>query len=77
LATAPENGQFLCGPKISGADIIMIFPLEAANGRAGLTKDTHPKLVEYIERLHEREAYKKAIKKVEDTTGEKFDMTLG
>jgi glutathione S-transferase len=77
IASSPENGQFLCGPKLTGADIIMIFPLEAAHGRAGLTADKYPKLSAYIERLHKREAYQRAIKKVEETTGETFDMALG
>jgi glutathione S-transferase len=77
MASSPENGQFLCGRNLTGADIIMIFPLEAAHGRAGLTAEKYPKLSAYIGRLHEREAYKRAIKKVEETTGEKFDMALG
>lgn len=77
IATSPGGGQFLCGSKLTGADIIMVFPLEAAHGRAGLTADKYPKLVEYINRLHQREAYKRAIKKVEEVTGENFDMTLG
>jgi glutathione S-transferase len=55
----------------------MIFPLEAAHVRAGLAADKYPKLAAYIERLHGREAYQNAIKKVEETTGEKFDMSLG
>jgi len=73
ISTAPENGQFLCGPKLTGADIMMIFPLDAAGG-AGLTAEKYPKLTAYIQRLQEREAYTKAVKKVEDITGEKFSV---
>jgi len=72
LATSPDNGKFLAGSKLTGADIMMVFPLEAGQGRTGLTKEKYPKLIEYLEMLHGREAYKRAIKKVEDTTGEPF-----
>jgi len=70
LATSPENGEFICGPHLTGADILMVFPLEAANGRTGLTKEKHPKTIAYVERLQARPAYKKAVQKIIDETGE-------
>ncbi|KAF2673617.1 glutathione S-transferase [Microthyrium microscopicum] len=76
LATSPQNGKFLAGPELSGADIMMIFPLEVAPGRSGLTKEKYPKILEYVDMIHNREAYKRAIKKVEDATGEKFSISL-
>jgi len=76
LATSPNGGEFLCGPGLTGADIMMIFPLEAAQWRAGLTKEKYPKLSAYIARLQQREAFQRAIKKIEDITGEKYNPSL-
>jgi len=76
LATSPQSGKFFAGPDLSGADIMLEYPLSAARGRAGLNKEKHPKLWEYVDILHEREAYKRAIKKAESTTGKEFTMKL-
>lgn len=64
MKTAPNGGHFLCGDKLSGADILMIFPLEAAMRRSGLTKEKHPCLVAYVEQMLERPAYKQAVNRV-------------
>lgn len=73
---ASSGGDFFCGKAVSGADVMLIFPLEAAMGRAGLNKENHPKIAAWIDRIHERDAYKAAIKKAEEVTGEKFNMSL-
>lgn len=77
ISTAPDNGEYLCGKKLTGADILMIYPLEAAQARAGLTKEKYPNLSAYIERIHERPAYQQAVQKVVDATGEPYSMVLG
>ena len=69
LTTSPKGGEFLCGPELTGADIQMSFPLQAAKGRAGLKKETYPKLWAYVEKCQEREAYKRAVQKVVDVEG--------
>jgi glutathione S-transferase len=74
LATSPESGQFLCGPKLTGADIIMIFPLQGAKGRAGLTEEKYPLLWAYIKRLEERPAYQRAVQRAAEASGEKFSV---
>jgi glutathione S-transferase len=76
MTTSPDNGQFICGPKLTGADIMMIFPLEGARGGAGMTPDKYPKMDAYVTRLQERDAYKRAIAKAEEATGEKFDNSF-
>jgi glutathione S-transferase len=76
LATSPQNGDFFCGANLTGADIMMIFPLEVGQKRAGVTRSKYPKLSAYIDRIHERDAYQRAIKKIEETTGEKFEAAL-
>jgi len=75
LETSPDGGEFLCGKTITGADILMEFPLVAGGTRSGMTKEDYPKLNAYIEKLHEREAYKRAGEKIEQTEGS-FKMNL-
>ena len=72
LATSPQNGDFFCGPNLMGADIMMIFPLEAGQKRAVVSAEKCPRLSAYMERIHARDAYQRAIKKIEEATGEKF-----
>lgn len=70
LASSPNGGEYLCGQSLTGADILLSFPLEAAQGRAGMTADKYPRLCEYIERLQARDAYKRAVQKIIDIEGE-------
>ena len=69
IANSPNGGQYLCGSELTGADIMMSFPLGAAKGRAGFSKEKHPKLWAYVERLESMEGYKKAVKKIVDVNG--------
>ncbi len=50
------------GEHFSAADIMLSFPLEAARDRAGLDQ-TRPKLFDFLQRIHARPAYKRAIEK--------------
>ena len=52
---------WFAGDEITGADIMMSFPLEAAKERAGLTSEYHH-LWEWLERIHARPAYQRALK---------------
>lgn len=70
LKTSPNGGGFLCGKEITAADIMLSFPLEAGQSRSGFTKEDYPQVWEYIDRLHEREAYKRAVQKIVDIEGE-------
>ncbi len=56
LATRP----WFAGREFSAADIQMSFPLEAAAARAGLD-DRFPKLQDWLERIHARPAYARAL----------------
>jgi glutathione S-transferase len=61
------SGWF-AGGELSGADIQMSYPLEAAASRAGFGA-TRPKLSSYLERIHARPAYQRAL-----TTGGRFEI---
>jgi glutathione S-transferase len=53
---------WFAGEELTGADIQMIFPVEAARARAGLDS-TRPKLIAFIERVHARPAFKRALER--------------
>jgi len=72
LATSPQNGQYLCGPHLTGADIILSFPLINARGVTGLTKEAYPKLWAYVDRLEAEPGYKTAVEKIIEIDG-KFE----
>ncbi|EAU41430.1 glutathione S-transferase family protein [Fulvimarina pelagi HTCC2506] len=55
-----ESGWF-AGPNLSIADVMMSFPVETAGKRFGY--DRHPKLREFLGRIHERDAYRRALKR--------------
>lgn len=76
LACSPQNGDFFAGPNLTGADIMMIFPLEGAAKRDRMAAEKYPKLTAYVERIHARGAYGRAMKKLEEMTGERFDLSF-
>jgi glutathione S-transferase len=57
-----SKSQWFCGDRMTGADIMMSFPLEAAAMRAGL-KDNYPHAAALLERIHALPTYKKALEK--------------
>lgn len=57
-----KNKLWFAGQEFSAADIQISFPLEAAAARGSLNSN-HPKLTNFLERIHSREAYQKALKK--------------
>lgn len=75
IASSPNKGNYLCGSELTGADIVMSFPLTAAKGRAGFTQQNYPKLWAYVNRLEANEAYKRAVQKIIDLEGS-YNPTL-
>ncbi|KAL8696272.1 MAG: hypothetical protein Q9201_007742 [Fulgogasparrea decipioides] len=75
LRSAPDGGGYLCGSKLTGADILMIFPLSSVKGRFGFTKGKYPALWAYVDRLEATEGNKKAIQRIVDVEGS-YDPTL-
>ena len=54
--------EWFAGPAFSAADIQMSFPLEAASARGGLDAG-RPKLWGFLQRIHARPAYQRALEK--------------
>ncbi|KAF2873982.1 glutathione transferase [Massariosphaeria phaeospora] len=72
LSTSPNEGEFFCGPSLSGADINMLFVLECATPRAPLSETSYPKLYSFVRRMQAREAYKRASERVTEASGEPY-----
>jgi len=56
------KSTWFAGEALSAADIQMSFPLEAAAARAGLDA-SRPRLMAFLERIHARPAYQRALEK--------------
>jgi len=54
--------DWFAGPEFSAADIQMSFPLEAAAARAPIVRQM-PRLSAFLDRIHARPAYKRALEK--------------
>jgi glutathione S-transferase len=54
---------WFAGSEFSAADIQMSFPIEAAAARGGLNDGHHPRLMQWLERIHARPAYGRALER--------------
>ena len=57
-----SKSPWFAGNEFTAADIQMSFPLEAASARGGLEQG-HPKAMAFLERIHARPAYQRALEK--------------
>jgi len=56
------KSEWFAGSEFTGADIQMSFPVEAAQARGGLDAK-RPRLMAYLERIHARPAYQRALER--------------
>ncbi|HSW07261.1 glutathione S-transferase [Aquabacterium sp.] len=56
------KSEWFSGRELTGADIMMSFPLEAAAQRAGLN-DSRPRLMAFLKRIHARPAFRRALER--------------
>jgi glutathione S-transferase len=56
------KSEWFAGPEFSAADVMMSFPVEAAGDRAEATKG-RPKLAAFLQKIHARPAYQRALEK--------------
>ena len=63
-----EKSAWFAGAEFSAADIQMSFPLEASQSRGGLDA-SRPRLLDFLQRIHARPAYQRAIAR-----GGKYDL---
>ena len=62
MEDALARGPWFAGDEFSAADIQLSFPIEAAAARGGLGVE-FPRLHAYLERIHARPAYQRALEK--------------
>ena len=60
--TLTTNGPWFCGDAFSAADIMMSFPIEAAEVRTKLTTD-YPRLAQFLQTIRERDTWQRALAK--------------
>ncbi|KAK3301798.1 glutathione S-transferase [Chaetomium strumarium] len=81
LETSPGKGNYLCGTRLTAADILMSYPLIEARERVGSFSttssvgakgqggkklaDSYPKVWAYLDRLVEEPGYKRAESRIE------------
>ena len=63
LETELAARRWFAGEAFTAADVVMSFPLEASRARAGLTTTAYPHLTEWLERVHARPAYRRALER--------------
>jgi glutathione S-transferase len=56
------RSTWFAGEALSGADVMLSFPIEAAAVRTNLASD-YPRLNAFLERVHGRPAYRKALER--------------
>lgn len=56
-----SKSEWFAGAEMTGADIMMSFPLEAGAARAGAAERPHIKA--YLDRIHARPAYQRALER--------------
>jgi glutathione S-transferase len=54
------KGKWICGDELTAADIQLSFPIEAAKSR-GFIDSSRPNLMRFIENMHARPAYQRAL----------------
>ena len=62
LETELEDRDYFAGNDLTAADIMMSFPLEACQSRAGLDQ-RYPNLLAWLERIHSRPQYRTVLEK--------------
>jgi glutathione S-transferase len=74
LKSSPNGGKYFCGNDLTGADMLMSFPLVAAKDKGKLSSTAYPTLMAYIKLLEENEVYQRCIKKAEELSGEPYKV---
>ena len=58
-----QQRDWFAGDAFSAADVQMSYPVEAAQARAGLNAAEHPRLTDWLARIHARPAYQRAAQR--------------
>jgi glutathione S-transferase len=72
LATSPQGGPFLCGDKLTAADMHMLIPLQTARTIQLYREGEYPRIDAWVGRMEEDKEYRVAAEKVEALEGTPF-----
>ncbi|KAF7172387.1 hypothetical protein CNMCM5623_004589 [Aspergillus felis] len=72
LASAPEEGPFLCGSQLTAADIQMSLAVIAALNLSIIPRREYPRLDAYAAQIQNSPGYRRAVEKVERIEGKPF-----
>ena len=76
LKTSPNSGKFICGAEITAADFLLEFPVGSSVKEDIVTKEKYPLLVEYIDRMKQRESYKQGKERIKKDFGSYDDENV-
>ncbi|PGH17569.1 hypothetical protein AJ80_04747 [Polytolypa hystricis UAMH7299] len=74
LASAPEDGPFLCGKDLSAADVQMSIPVLIALSLSIIAREEYPRVTAYAEKLQSTEGFRRAAERVEKMEGKPFAL---
>ncbi len=63
LESQLDGHDWFAGDHFSVADIALSFPIEAMAARGGLTPAAQPRLIDFLQRIHARSAYQRALER--------------
>jgi glutathione S-transferase len=74
---ATSGGDYICGPQLTSADILVSFPLIAAEPaldgfgtfKNGSWKEEFPKVAAYVQMIQNEPGYKKSAEKIIEIDG--------
>ena len=73
-ALANTDAEWFSGSKLGLADFMMSWPMDLASQRGYFATKEYPKIAEWLVRVHQREAYKRALAKGGSYNLATFDM---
>ena len=77
LSTSPNDGKYLCGDRLTGADVMLAYGLiggkgmmvDLAKGDKGSFQESYPNVDAYIQRLSEEPGWKRSAEKIVELEG--------
>ncbi|KAG2010918.1 hypothetical protein GB937_007462 [Aspergillus fischeri] len=72
LASALEEGPFLCDSRLTAADIHMSIPVLAALNLCIIPRKEYPRLDAYAAEIQNSQGYRRAVEKVVNVEGKPF-----
>jgi glutathione S-transferase len=63
LESELSEASWFAGGEFTAADVMLSFPIELLRARAGVNEASAPKLIDFLQRIHARPAYVRALEK--------------